>query len=342
MERMHLKRNSWIIGTLIAAGALLVTMAPLVMAAETLPADKAGTIGQLTGRLAFVRDLNIWVMNADGSDQQLISEVGNADGRPSWSYDGRQIMFTRSGKVNLQAPDNTGGMHKVYDLFVAWLDSAYANNRLWWTRVTSDLGSRDPDWISSDKVVFYKDVNANRVNTVRPNYQVCTMAPDGSDFEVLRKDWANPGEQFLISPTMNANGDIVCEYFEKLQRVGLVVIPAGQYMMSMDDIAEMARQNKALVAPSFSPDGKWVAYVSNSMDDGGLYIATADLKEKYLVTPAPIGTYINPVKPSFSPDSKWLTFSTQDGSVWIIDITGNGKRRLTGPGMDKSPAWSKK
>lgn len=326
----------------MVAAALLVTMAPFATAAEELPAEKAGAIGQPTGRLAFVRDRNIWVMNADGSDQQLISEVGNADGRPSWSHDGRQIMFTRSGLVNLQAPDNTGGVHKVYDLFIAWMDSAYTNNKMWWTRVTSDLGSRDPVWVSENKVVFYKDVNANNVNTVRPNYQVCTMAPDGSDFEVLRKDWANPGEQFLISPTMNATGDIVCEYFEKLQRVGLVVIPAGQYMMSMDDIGEMAKQNKALVAPSFSPDGKWVAYISNSMDDGGLYIATADLKQKYLVTPAPIGTYINPIKPSFSPDSKWLTFSSQDGSIWIVDITGNGKRRLTGPGMDKSPAWSKK
>ena len=89
----------------MVAGALLITMVPLAMAAETLPADKAGTIGQPAGRLAFVRDKNIWVMNADGSDQQMISEVGNADGRPSWSHDGRQIMFTRSGLVNLQAPE---------------------------------------------------------------------------------------------------------------------------------------------------------------------------------------------------------------------------------------------
>jgi WD40 repeat protein len=339
---MDLKSNRWIVGSLLLAGILLVAMTPLVVAAETLPASKAGTIGKPTGRLAFLRDKNIWVMNADGSDQQVISEVTNADGRPSWSPDGKQIMFTRSGKVNLQAPDNTGGVHKVYDLFIAWMDSAYANNKMYWTRMTMDLGSRDPVWGASGKVVFYKDVNANNANSVRPNYQICTMAPDGSDFTVIRKDWANPGEQFLISPTMNAQGDIVCEYFEKVKRVGLVAIPAGRYMMPMDEIGELAKKNPALVAPSFSPDGKWVAYVNNAMDDGGLYIATADLTEKYLVSAPPIGTYIHPIKPSFSPDSKWLTFSTQDGSVWIIDITGNGRRRLSGPGTDIAPAWSKK
>jgi Tol biopolymer transport system component len=146
---------------------------------------------------------------------------------------------------------------------------------------------------------------------------------------------------FLIAPTMNAKGDIVCEFFQKVRRIGLVVIPAGSYMIPMDSIAVLAKQNAGLVAPAFSPDGKWVASVNNDMDDGGLYIATPDLKQKYLVTPAPVGTYINPIRPSFSPDSKWLTFSSQDGSIWIVDITGNGSRRLSGPGMDLAPAWSK-
>jgi len=85
-----------------------------------------------------------------------------------------------------------------------------------------------------------------------------------------------------------------------------------------------------------------LAYVNNNLNEGGLYITTPDLKEKYLVFNPPLGNlYILPVAPSFSPDSKWLTFSTTDGSVWICDITGNGARRLSGPGLDKFPAWSK-
>jgi Tol biopolymer transport system component len=45
--------------------------------------------------------------------------------------------------------------------------------------------------------------------------------------------------------------------------------------------------------------------------------------------------------PSFSPNSKWLTFATTDGSIWTCDITGGNAKRLTGPGLDWAPAWSK-
>ena len=73
-----------------------------------------------------------------------------------------------------------------------------------------------------------------------------------------------------------------------------------------------------------------------------VYITNKDFTEDYLVFAPPVSTYISANPPSFSPDSKWITFSTTDGAIWIVDITGNGARRLTPPGIDKSPAWSQK
>lgn len=60
---------------------------------------------------------NIWVMNADGSNQRSLSEVTMGsnlfeEGEASWSPDGQQILFVskRSGVPNLfvMAPDGTG------------------------------------------------------------------------------------------------------------------------------------------------------------------------------------------------------------------------------------------
>ena len=312
-------------------------------AAEKLPANKADQIGTPTGRVAFIRSGNIWTMNADGSDQQAVSEVTNAEGRLSWSPDGTRIAFTRSGMVDLKGPALLGGKHKVYDIFLAFPDSALNGNKMWWYRLTDDLGSRDPDWSHDGQTItFWKDLNSNFANAPMPNYQVCTMDADGGNLEILRKDWQIMDKEFIIAPSMNAAGDMACVYFSEMKSLGLLTLASSEFMLSTDSMKSIALKNQGKVAPAWSPDGKWIAFVSNKMDDAGLYIATPDLKRKYLVFSPPVSTYVSTTAPSFSPDSKWLTFATTDGSIWICDITGNGARRLTPPGLDKSPAWSKK
>ncbi|MBU8933774.1 MAG: hypothetical protein KOO62_07180 [candidate division Zixibacteria bacterium] len=328
----------------LALTTLALIMLPLVaISAVKLPADKAGTIGLPEGKIAFLRSGNVWVMDADGKNQDMICESINADGRVSWAPDGRRIAFTRSGKVDLKGPDPVvGGMHKVYDIFVAWLDSAYANNRMWWTRLTDDLGSKGPEWSADGQTItFCKDMNANLVNASMPNYQICTMGPTGENFQILRNDWQNFDDDFLIAPTASPQGKIAAVTIYKKRPVGFVVFDKDNFMVPVDTIRARSASNVKLVAPAFSPDGEWLAYINNNINDGGLYIASSDLSEHYLVFTPPVGAYMYTLAPSFSPDSKWITFSTTDGSVWIIDITGNGARRLTGPGLDKFPAWSK-
>jgi Tol biopolymer transport system component len=330
---------SRLIGTALLAASLMSATA----SAQYLPQERAGVIGKPAGKIAFLREKNVWIMNADNTDQQKVCNATNADGRLSWSPDGERIAFTRSGTVNVKGPDLLGGFYKVYDIFNVILDSVYNNNIEYWIRPTLDLGSRDPEWSANgQKIVFWKDLNANRPNAGEPNYQLCIMDGDGNNIEIVRKDWQNPSAMFK-SPSMNAAGDIATIIFSPGEKrdVGLAIIPAGKYMMSADSINAQAKRNPSWIAPSWSPDGKWIAAVSAKMYDASLYILSADLKEKFLIFKPSVGLTMTTYAASWSPDGKWLTFSTNDGSIWICDITGQGARRLSGPGTDFGPAWSK-
>lgn len=315
-----------------------------------MPPGVAGETGTPTGQIAFIRDKNVWTMDANGGHQMKVAEVTNADGRLSWSPDSKRIAFTRSGLVDLRAPDMMGGKHKVYDIFIAYIDSAKTGNTFFWRRLTSELGGRDPEWShDGNTILFYKDMNANVVNADLPNYQVCLMDTAGNEETVLRKDWRQMGE-FFISPTMNKSGEIAFVHFvaqsqggqgTNYKARGLAKLHKDNFMVPLDSVWKLSEKVPNAVGPSWSPDGKWIAYVSNSMSDPGLYVTDASFKDQYLVFSPPAGASLYTMAPTWSPNSKWLSFATTDGSIWRCDITGNNLKQLSGPGLDWAPAWSK-
>ena len=325
--------------TILMLLTLTIGLAPMIMAQSPTAADN---IPEPTGTIAFVQDGSVFTINLESGLTDKICDVPNGDGRLAWSADGKKIFFTRAGKVNVESPTTgEGGYHRLYDLFYAEVDSAYHNNRQWWRRLTNTLGCRDAE-VSEDgtTVVFWQDLNARLASPGEPNYQVCTMPIEGGDITILRKDHANPAGEYLMKPTMNAKGQLAAVYFTEMKQVGIVVLEPDQYTAAMSTIKTMAMENYKLVAPNWSHDGTKLAYVSSHTDDGGLYLANGDMSEPFKVFAPPPGVYVMPFAASFSPDDKWLTFSTDDGSVWICNVTGGGARRLNGPGRNRAPAWS--
>ena len=156
-------------------------------------------------------------------------------------------------------------------------------------------------------------------------------------------------------PAAADSGPLSVEAMWQLQRVGdpdlspdgkLVVVPVTRYdvdknkgfsdLWLMPTAAGPARQLTSDDAqdnePRFSPDGKWIAFVSKRGEDkdNQLYVIAIDGGEARRVTRIPTGVSA----PKWFPDSKRIAFIT---SVWPDLRTVKSKRGL-GPEPRKS--WS--
>lgn len=109
---------------------------------------------------------NLALVNADGSGLQLLTTGNVNDGFPSWSPDGRQLVFRRAGA--------TGKGLRIIDIATKQIrpltDGAYVDNFPAWS----------PD---GSTIAFTRDLGGN--------YDIFTIHPDGTALRRLTTDPAN-------------------------------------------------------------------------------------------------------------------------------------------------------
>ncbi len=84
--------------------------------------------------------------------------------------------------------------------------------------------------------------------------------------------------------------------------------------------------------PSWSPDGRWIAYFSDETGGYGLYVTQSDGRgETKKLTSYETGFLYTPV---WSPDSKWISFNDQKGTIYICNAETGATRRV-----DRNMDW---
>jgi Tol biopolymer transport system component len=94
------------------------------------------------------------------------------------------------------------------------------------------------------------------------------------------------------------------------------------------------------VLPTWSPDGKQIAFVSDRDGNDEIYVMNVDGSNVKRLTNNPEQDLF----PSWSPDGEWIVFSTTrdvDAEIYKMNKNGGSLIRLTDdPAADSNPAWS--
>jgi Tol biopolymer transport system component len=295
----------------------------------------------LPWKIAFIRDKNLWVMNANGTDQRLLAGLGNITGRLTWNPEGKLIAFARQGELQYQLPDGGGGHRRIYDLFAKHIDSTRANAWYW---LTFNHGSHSPEWSRDGKYILYThDINANVVDAELADWQIEYRNWDGSEIHRLTREGATPRQSMGLQPTWSPDrSQVAFIYVEDKVPLGLVVAPGTGIERTESELKEAAAKVPHVFGPQWSPDGKWIAYVNTEESDNGIYKVSPDLETQKLVFNASGGVIPHQAPLSWSPDSKWIAFASVDGYIYVIRADGENLTRVSSGGNDYYPAFSPK
>jgi hypothetical protein len=303
-----------------------VVAATKVLAATALPPLHAN------GKIAFTSDRDgnreIYVMNADGTNQVRLTNNSVVDDHPTWSPDGTKIAFVSertSGGFAIFLM-NADGTNKVEVTPLIFNATAYP---IWdaWGMSWSPDGKR---------IVFQEKVEPSTAPAY-PN-DIYLVNIDGSNRQLLLGDpvddrqpsWSPDGSRILFSRSVSS-------FFHNL----FTIRPDGT------DLQRLANNPQETdLAATWSPAGDKIAFqIFDYANFENVGVANADGSNRFWFDE---GDITGPDtggrdKPDWSPDGSKIVFhvSGERGTqIYVKNVDGTGLTRLTNlPGNNFKPSW---
>ena len=199
----------------------------------------------------------IYVMNADGSGVRRLTESGGIDTSPTWSKDGKRIAF-----VSMRN-DPAGDIYAMND------DGSGVS------RVTDAAGTdADPSWSPDGKQIAFVSARDGASDQTTDLYvvtldglQVTRLTNESVDTDVREPSWAPGGKQIAYSTAFDSGDDNI------LTSDVFVINIDDRQISRLTDGPGTAVQD---LAPSWSPDGKQLAFISIRGGNSDIFTMNAD------------------------------------------------------------------
>ncbi|MDI6780701.1 MAG: carboxypeptidase regulatory-like domain-containing protein [bacterium] len=271
-------------------------------------------LGEKNSKIVFAAqrdgssDTNIYIMNADGSNQQqLTSEKKKDEGiacsyQPCFSPDGQKIAFV----------SNIEGNNDIY------LMNSDASNKIRLT--TSDAEDNNPSFSPDSKKIIYASIGSG-IKII--------------DIETMQQQDITIGAGTYLSPSFSPDGQRIV-FTNRLNEQDENIFVMDVNGSNTLNLTGSSSRNHS---PIFSPDGLKIAFVSCRDGNENIYIMDADGAHQGRLT----SNSAENLCPSFSPDGQKIVFySNRDGNneICSIDLEGRAEQRLTDNlSNDFHPYW---
>jgi TolB protein len=273
-----------------------------------IPASRAVADDGVPGRILFIKDGDLWVLDGSGPHQLA---TGGTFSQPTWAPDGSSLAYVYRGT-------------NFADIFVT--DDQGQNQ----TRLTDSQSTvlDNNDWnlrpaFSPDgqSIAFVSDRNSALptlwlINADGSGRHALTT-PGLQEEDVDSLSWSPDGNQLAFT-MFNEPGPT---------QIGVVVLPSG----GRQQARMLTTQAGGALDPAWSPDGNWVAFAGHD----GLAL------EIYAIQPGGDSSAPPPIKltangqlarsPVWSPDGQHIAYlSTWTGNfeIFEIDISTDGSGML--------------